>query len=161
MQSKSRCNKVFDRLAIIAYFLTLGSLSTRVFETRTATGSELISLLTCSHTTTFTLLSIFSPLRISSRKIWRTLRSKHAKCSLPVAVRVLKTCVLKLPIVYIVIKLKNQRVPHYCSSTSYRVPHVVGVKTRDINFQFLPKLISLDVIIVLFFFLFFFFFFFL
>ena len=45
--------------------------------------------------------------------------------------------------------MRNQRVPNYCSSTSYRVPHAVGVKTRDINFQFLPKLISLDVIIVL------------
>ena len=43
----------------------LGSLSTRVFETRTTTGSELFSLLTCPHTTTFTLLSIFSPLEIS------------------------------------------------------------------------------------------------
>ena len=37
---------------------SLGSLSTRVFETRTVTGSELFSLLTCLHTTTFTLLSI-------------------------------------------------------------------------------------------------------
>ena len=32
----------------------LGNFSTRVFETRTATGSELFSLLTCLHTTTFT-----------------------------------------------------------------------------------------------------------
>ena len=54
-----------------------------------------------------------------------------------------------LNIVYIFIELRNQRVPNYCSSTSYRVPHVVGVKTRDIYFQFLPKLISLDVILVL------------
>ena len=68
--------------------IILGSLSTRVFETRTATGSEVISLLTYPHTTTFTLLSIFSPLKISSRKIWGTLWSKHAKCPLPVVVRV-------------------------------------------------------------------------
>ena len=33
------------------------SLSTRAFETWTVTGSELFSLLTCPHTTTFTLLS--------------------------------------------------------------------------------------------------------
>ena len=33
----------------------LGSISTRVFETRTATGSELFSLLTCLHTTKFAL----------------------------------------------------------------------------------------------------------
>ena len=75
----------------------LGSLSTRVFETRTATGSELFSLFTCPHTTTFTLLSIFSPQEMNSIKIWETIRSKNANCSLPVAVRVSKTRVLKLP----------------------------------------------------------------
>ena len=73
------------------------SLSTRVFKTRTATRSELFSLLTCPHTTTFTLLSIFSPLETSSIKIWVTIGSSNAKCSFPVAVRVSKTCVLKLP----------------------------------------------------------------
>ena len=53
--------------------LILGSLSMRVFETRTATGSELISFLTCPHTTTLTLLSLFSPLEMSSIKIWETI----------------------------------------------------------------------------------------
>ena len=53
----------------------LESLSTRVFETRTATGSELFSLLTWPHTTTFTLLSIFSPLEMSSITIWETIWS--------------------------------------------------------------------------------------
>ena len=38
-------------------------LSTRVFETRTATGSELFSLLTCLHTDTFTFLKPCSHLR--------------------------------------------------------------------------------------------------
>ena len=71
----------------------------RVFETRTATGSDLFSLLTCFHATTFTLLSIFSPLEMISTKIWETPLSWHAKFSLPVAVRVSKTRVLKLPIV--------------------------------------------------------------
>ena len=79
---------------------TLGSLSKRIFETRTATGSELFSLLTCVHTTTFTLLSIVSLLQKISIKIWKTPLSWHAKCSLPVAVCVSKTCVLKLPIVW-------------------------------------------------------------
>ena len=51
-------------------YFKIGSLSTSVFETRTATGSELFSLLTCPHTATFTLLSIFSPLETSSIKIW-------------------------------------------------------------------------------------------
>ena len=53
----------------------LGSLSTRVFETRTVTGNELFSLLTSPHTTTFTLLSIFSPLEMGSTKIWETILS--------------------------------------------------------------------------------------
>ena len=79
----------------------LGNLSTRVFETRTATGSELFPLLTCPHTTTFTLLSIFSPLEMNSIKIWETIRSKNANCSLPVAVRVSKTRVLKLPNIHL------------------------------------------------------------
>ena len=67
------------------------------FETRTATGSEQFSLLVSPQTNTFKLLSIFSPLEMSSIKIWGTIRSWHAKCSLPVAVRVSKTRVLKLP----------------------------------------------------------------
>ena len=96
-----------------AYVTTLQikSLSTRVFETRTATGSELFSLLTCSHTTTFTLLTIFSPLEMSSIEIWETLRSSHTKYSISVAVRVSKTHVLKLPIncclIFTEIKLLN------------------------------------------------------
>ena len=51
---------------------SLGSLSTRVFEKRTATGSEPFSLLTCLHSTKFILLSIFSPLEMISVKIWET-----------------------------------------------------------------------------------------
>ena len=72
----------------------------RVFETRTATRSELFSLLTYLHTTTFTLPSIFSPLEMIYKKIWETTLPWHAKCSLPVAVGVSKTRVLKLPSVY-------------------------------------------------------------
>ena len=47
----------------------IGSLSTLIFETRTANGSELFSLLTCLQTTTFTFLSTFSPLAMISVKI--------------------------------------------------------------------------------------------
>ena len=75
----------------------LMSLSARVFETRTATGSELFSLLTYLHTTEFALPSIFSPLEMLGIKIWETPLSWHAKCPLPIVVRVLKTCVLTLP----------------------------------------------------------------
>ena len=77
---------------------TLGSLGTRVFETRTATGSDLFFFLTCLHTTVFALPSIFSPLEMLGIKIWETLLSWHTICLLPVVVRVSKTCVLKLPI---------------------------------------------------------------
>ena len=69
-----------------------GSLSTRSFETRTATGSDQFSLLTWPHTAT--LLIIFSPLEMSSTKIWETMLSWHAKCSLPVAVRASKSSLL-------------------------------------------------------------------
>ena len=54
-------------------WLILGSLSTRTFETPMVTWSELFSSLTCPHTTTITLLSIFSPVEISSIKIWVTI----------------------------------------------------------------------------------------
>ena len=73
----------------------IGSLSTRNFETRTVNERELFSLITCLHTTTFTLLTTFSPLAMISIKILETPMSLHAKCSLWVAVRVLKTRVLK------------------------------------------------------------------
>ena len=42
-------------------------------------------------------LTGFRTTRPSSIKIWETIRSWHANCALAVAVRVLKTCVLKLP----------------------------------------------------------------
>ena len=50
-----------------------------VFERRTATGSELFSLLTCLHATTFTFLGIFSPLEMISIKICETILSWHVK----------------------------------------------------------------------------------
>ena len=51
---------------------------------------KLFSLLTCLHTTTLTLLCIFSPLEIIGIKMWETPLSWHA-------VPVSKTRVLKLP----------------------------------------------------------------
>ena len=77
--------------------LIIRSLSNRDFKTRAANGSELFFLTTWLHTTTLTLLSTFSPSEIISMKIWETPLSWHAKCSLPVAVRVPKTRVLKHP----------------------------------------------------------------
>ena len=75
-----------------------GSLSTRDFETRTASGSELFSLITRLHTITFTLLSTVSSLGMITVKIWETPLSWHAKCSLPLAVCVSKRRMLKLTI---------------------------------------------------------------
>ena len=66
--------------------LIIGSLSKSVFGTRTATGSKPFSLLTCLHSTTFILLSIFSPLEMISIKIWEAPLSWHLKCFLPVGV---------------------------------------------------------------------------
>ena len=98
---------------------TLGSLSTRVFETRTATGSKLFSLLTF-----FTRLqNIFSPSEMIGTKIWGTPQSWHAKCSLLFAVRVLKTHLLKLPIFQAPCSLK----------TSIFEPKKSGEKTRKTN----------------------------
>ena len=99
---------------------SLGSLSTRVFETRTATGSELFSLLTCLHTKTFTLLSIFSPLEMISIKIRETPLPWYAKCSLPVAVRISRMRVLKLPIKCKPTKAQNQTAnPFHSRSRDY------------------------------------------
>ena len=81
---------------LVAFSFKTGSLSTRVFEARTATRSELFTLLTFLHTITFTLLSIISSLETISKKMWAPENPRHAKCSLPVAVRVSKTRVLKL-----------------------------------------------------------------
>ena len=53
----------------------LGNLSTRVFETRTVTGSDLFSLSTCPHTTIFPLLIILSSIEMRSIKSWETIRS--------------------------------------------------------------------------------------
>ena len=77
--------------------LTLGNLSTRDFQTRTASGSELFSLITRLYTITFIMLNISSRLWMVSIKMCGTPLSWHTECSLPVAVRVSKTGVLKLP----------------------------------------------------------------
>jgi len=68
--------------------------------TWTASGSELFSLLTRLHTIKFTMLSTFSRLWMISIKMCETPLSWHTECSLPVAVRVSKTSVLKLPFTF-------------------------------------------------------------
>ena len=75
----------------------IGSLSTRDFDTRTGSGSELFSLITRLQTITFAVLSTFSRLWMISIKMCETPLSWYTECSLPVAVRISKACVLKLP----------------------------------------------------------------
>ena len=73
LEKKRPCQNTVAMAKSMQFFnQLLGSLSTRVFETRTATGSELFSLLTCLHTTPFALPSIFSPLEMLGIKIWET-----------------------------------------------------------------------------------------
>ena len=67
--------EIMEPFNLNSFTVILENLSTRVFETRTVTGSHLLSLLTCPHTTIFTLLSIFSSLEMSNIKIWETIRS--------------------------------------------------------------------------------------
>ena len=77
---------------------SIRSLRGRDFETQTANGSNLFSLITRLQAITFTLLSTFSPVGMIRMKMWETPLSWHEKCSLPVAVHVSKTRLLKLPI---------------------------------------------------------------
>ena len=91
---KLRLHEQFLLVLVMRFFQTLSC----VFEMQTATGSDLFSLSTCLQSTTFIVLSIFSPLEMISIKIKETPLSWHVKCSLPVAAHVSKTCVLELPI---------------------------------------------------------------
>ena len=63
--------KAADFLLSCATYRQLGTLNKRIFDTRTITGSELFSLLTCLHTTMVTLPSIFYPLEMNSIKSGR------------------------------------------------------------------------------------------
>ena len=74
-QEPTPCVRVERGMVRVKCHAQAGSLRNRVFEMRTATGSELFSLLTYAHTTIFTLLSIFSPLDMSNIKLWETMPS--------------------------------------------------------------------------------------
>ena len=56
----------------------LGTLTRDVFEARTSTGSELLSYLTCLHTTSFIILNIVSLVKTISLKIWERPLAWHA-----------------------------------------------------------------------------------
>ena len=56
----------------------LGTLTRDVFEARTSTRSELLSYLTCLHTTSFIILNIVSLVKTISLKIWERPLAWHA-----------------------------------------------------------------------------------
>ena len=117
---------------------------------RTATGSDLFFLLTCPHTTTFTLPSIFSPLEMISIKIWETPLSWNTKCSLPVAVRFSKTRVLKLPtnlslrweLNFIIMQILRKEIVLYCYPTLAALSR--GCKPRMTETAVTVEIISKD-----------------
>ena len=55
------------KLSALQFLVTL---TRDVFEARTSTGSELLSYLTCLHTTSFIILNIVSLVKTISLKIW-------------------------------------------------------------------------------------------
>ena len=77
--------------------LSVGSLSSDVFERRTSTGSEVFSLLTCLDDIKFVFLSFFTVIEAIWLKICAKPPSKNEKRPLPVDVRRSKTLLLKLP----------------------------------------------------------------
>ena len=77
----------------------LGTLSKDVFERRTSTGSEALSLFICLDANKLVLLSFFSLLKTIYPRVSTKPLPNDAKSPLPVDVRPSKTLLLKLPIV--------------------------------------------------------------
>ena len=78
--------------------ITLGTLSKDVFERRTSTGSEALSLFICLDANKLVLLSFFSLLKTIYPRVSTKPLPNDAKSPLPVDVRPSKTLLLKLPI---------------------------------------------------------------
>ena len=76
----------------------LGTLSKDVFEQRTSTGSEALSLFTCLDANKFVLLNFFSLIKTIDLRVPTKPLPNDAKSPLPVDVRRSKTLLLKLPI---------------------------------------------------------------
>ena len=77
--------------------MSIGSLSSDVFERRTSTGSEVFSLLTCLDDIKFVFLSFFTVIEAIWLKICAKPPSKNENRPLPVDVFRSKTLLLKLP----------------------------------------------------------------
>ena len=76
---------------------TIGTLSKDVFERRTSTGSEALSLFICLDANKLVLLSFFSLLKTIYPRVSTKPLPNDAKSPLPVDVRPSKTLLLKLP----------------------------------------------------------------
>ena len=76
----------------------LGTLSKDVFERRTSTGIEALSLFICLDANKLVLLSFFSLLKTIYPRVSTKPLPNDAKSPLPVDVRPSKTLLLKLPI---------------------------------------------------------------
>ena len=79
--------------------LVLGSLSKKVFERRTSTGSSVFSLTICLDAKKFVLLRFFSLIKTIYPRVSTKPPPNDAKSPLPVDVRRSKTLLLKLPII--------------------------------------------------------------
>ena len=77
--------------------ILLGNLSKDVFERRTSTGSEAVSLFICLDANKLVLLSFFSLLKTIYPRVSTKPLPNDAKSPLPVDVRRSKTLLLQLP----------------------------------------------------------------
>ena len=68
-----------------------------LFERRTSSGSDVLSLLICYETTKFVLRSVFILIGTICPKIWANPMRKNAKSLFPVDVRRRETSTLNLP----------------------------------------------------------------
>ena len=94
---RARANEETFVSATMCPRLPIGSLSTRVFETQTATGREHFSCQESTVSQIFMLLISNGEKILSNVNVVVCGQVKNENCSLPVAVRVSKLRVLKLP----------------------------------------------------------------
>ena len=117
--------------------VSLGSLSSDIFERRTSTGSEPFSLLISLDATVFLLPSVLILIETICPKIYSKSRLKSAKRPLPVDVRRSKTSLLKLPILqWIALPLfvfNNQGQAPIVQKLNRAIHRIQWINIREIN----------------------------
>ena len=106
----------------VTFVVSLGSLSSDVFERHASTGSEPFSILVSLCATVFVLPSVLILIETICPKICSKSRLKSAKRPFPVDVRRSKTSLLKLPIT----RLPIPMTVHMLKLGSY-CPYLVGI----------------------------------